>query len=453
MATQTPSTPESGIEAARSILGAALSGKDSGNPPASTTPVGESAPASTPAPTPSLTPPSEASPAAPPPITTTPSSLPAGLRDLIPTPPPPAPSPGTPSPTEAKPVPPSFTDPAAQRYLEMHGGNLEAALAKALKDNNRLGQIAKANPDLFKPGAPADPTQPLPPEVPALFTEESPSPQNPNQVPIPVGDVPPVNWEQITTEVDQRVMVDNVCKGLIETWTKNDQVIRESQTGIGQKEGRLQYLHSLLSDSNMELPELKKEELEDERRTLSFDLGLLKQDAMLRTMQNDRLDQQFRSRRSQLMDEVSTVHKGQAREQAAQAELKSLEASESNRIMTAWPGAITRVITAHQIPQDMASDFESYAKQVAQASLTNPDFIIEDVEVFLTSAAKSYVDRLDRYHRAQAARYGTAAAARAATPSPVAPVGTPAPPPTTTSLSPEDAMADASRYLRERLRG
>lgn len=448
MATQT-TTPEmeAGIESARSALAAALSGKPA--PAAASTPPVEPTPAPAPPPEPApATAPVTPAPAAP-----AISGLPAGLA---PTTPSPAPSQAAPPLVEAKPATPTFTDPAAARFLEMKGGNLEKALADAMAYNNRLSQMRDAHPEWFAPGAPGDPRQAstVPPSD-TPFTETPPPPgAAPPAAEPPVGQVPPLDWEQIAQVVDHQVLVDNVCKPLIETWTRNDEVIRAAEAKIQEGEHRLSYLQALLSDPKIQLPELDKETFEDERRTLSFDIGIARNDRIVRQMENRDLDNRFRARRAQIVDGVSSGYAAQAREQATQAEIKQIEDAEEQRVLAVWPGALARVVAANQIPVDMTGDFEGYAKQVAQASMNDPRFSLDDVEGFLGHVAKNYVERLDRYHRARAAQYGANAVARAASPAPTPPAGSPAPPPATpTNVSPEQAMEDAQRYLRERLRG
>ncbi len=446
MATQ-PNTPEieAGLDSARSALAAALAGKPAGSPPvaAGSTPPPEPVPAVVPAP---------ATPPAIPPVQPGISgTMPAGL---LPTPPSPAAPAGIPPAPGTQPVPPQFTDPAARRFLEMHQGNMEAALAKALRDNNRLAALARTNPDLFKPGAPADPSVPVVPEVAQLFVD--PATVAPGTTPVsPVAPEVPINWAQIAAETDKRATeVDEVCRGYTQRWIDNEREIKRAATEVQAKQSRLGYLDSLLKDSSVELPELRAEEFKDERRTLLSEVSTLRQDAMLRIMANDRLDQLFRERRSQIYDEVARGYRTAATEQAFTAELQQIEATEYQRISSSWPGAVARTVASTGIPQDLKPDFENYAKQMVNAALADPSFELADVDSFLTAVAKGYFERLDRYHRAQAAQYGQLAVSRAASPSPSVAPGTPAPVVTPPSmLTPEEAIEGANRYLRERLRG
>ena len=441
--TVTTSDMETGLTAARNALAAALSGKPAENPsaPAATPAVEPTAPA--PAAPAAPTPPPEATPASAAPF----STLPAGL---LPTTPSPAPSPSAPPAAEVKPVPPTFTDPAAARFLEMKGGDVQRALSDALRYNNRLAELQKTHPELFIPGAPGDPNLTVDPATAAPFAEPVPPP--PGATPPPVGEVPPLNWQEIATEADKRVLVD--CKPIIEEWSNNKRFIDEGQNRLDTEMApRIQYLDRLLKDERVaaSLPELEREELAEERRTLFLEASVLRSEISTRKLDNRSLDDQFKRYRAGVMDEISTTYVTKAREEKFNSDLQKAEQEETVRLSTAWPGAVSRVAAANLIPQDFVGDFDAYARQVAQASLNNPSFVITDVDQFLVGVAKTYLERLDRYHRAQAARYGQAAAARAASPAPVGPAGLPSPATAPSNPTPEEAMEEAGRHLRERL--
>jgi len=77
------------------------------------------------------------------------------------------------------PAPATTADPApddaeakARRFVEMHGGNTTAALAKALEDNNRIAALVKENEALKAGKAPADTTAGAAPAAPKPPTEE-----------------------------------------------------------------------------------------------------------------------------------------------------------------------------------------------------------------------------------------------------------------------------------------
>lgn len=82
----------------------------------------------------------------------------------------PAPAPATSA------APPDSAEEKARRFVEMHGGNTTAALAKALEDNNRLAALARENEELRagRGGAPgpAAPGAPAPAAEPEPLTEE-----------------------------------------------------------------------------------------------------------------------------------------------------------------------------------------------------------------------------------------------------------------------------------------
>lgn len=433
MATPLIPTPEAGIEAARAALTAAMS----------------PSPVSAPVPTPVPAPPVQAAPVSVPtaPVQgTEPSPSPIPTPSL-------APAPGQTVPPTAPAQPAlSLTDPNARHFLEMHGGNVEAALAAALRYNNRLASLAKASPDLFKPGAPADPSLSIPPEQSALFEDPAAT-----MVTTPVSAT--LDWEQITADVDSLVNGDATCQSLINAWRHNAEIIQSAAKQVEEKANRLSYLSGLLDDKSIDLSELKHEELSDERRHLAFDVNTIRQDAMLRAMTNRDIDTQFRDHRRAIFDSISTTHQARVQEQATQAELTNLETAEFQRLSQEWPVAIAASIQSagnpSGIPTDLRADFESYAKQVAQATrATDPSFVIGNVASFVTGIVPQYLQRLETYHRAQAAIYATSASTRAATPSPTPPPGTSAAPTLDPArMTPDEIMEGIALSLRERMRG
>ncbi len=342
----------------------------------------------------------------------------------------------------------------------MHGGNVEAALAKALRDNNRLAALARTHPEDFRPSGVADPN--APPVAPAetqLFVDSTypEAPRVPAEGELPgVAPAVPLNWAEITAEVDRIVTtVDQPCMGLARQWLTNDNVIKDAAKQITEKNQRLTYLTNLLSpNSGIEIPELKAEDLKDERRSLQSEIAGLKQDAMLRVLHNKELDREFIERRQRIHDSVAGHHQEAAQEQVFNAELTQIESAEYQRLSTAWPGALARTVASFGIPADLAQDFGNYAKQMANVALQDPDYELSDVDAFMSEVGRGYMGRLDRYHRAQAATYGHLAVTRAGTPSPTPPPGTPAPvAPSPPSMTPEQAIDEANRVLRQRIRG
>jgi hypothetical protein len=82
----------------------------------------------------------------------------------------------------------------------------------------------------------------------------------------------------------------------------------------------------------------------------------------------------------------------------------------------------------------------------------DPNLVIRDMYAFLAPVARNLVARLDRYHRVRSGQYAASAAVRAATPSPVTGPGTPAPVAAARFQTPEEAMAEATRYWKQQTR-
>lgn len=334
----------------------------------------------------------------------------------------------------------------------MHGGNVEAALAKALKDNNRLAALYRENPDAFQPGGPADPSQ-LPPAEIDLFQEPEPVPAELQNVQI--------DPAAVNEAVNQRVYQDPNATGLIQAYMGNKARLEgNQQTGepglvsqIQQLGGQINYESMKMNDPDMADDELRKGESESKLMRMQTQMGLLQQEHGRLLSENRDLDSQFRTYRSAIEQDVQAAFTEQAEEEAYSTYEQQVEADEERRVLTAWPGAIQKVVTELQLPPEQIEDFSNDAIRAYQAATADGETVIDDLGVFLSQVGQETIARLDRYHRVRAGQYATAAGARAATPSPpTGPPGTP-PPPEAQTPTPDEAMAAANHYLRQRMRG
>jgi hypothetical protein len=336
----------------------------------------------------------------------------------------------------------------------MHGGNVEAALAKALKDNNRLAALYRENPDAFQPGGPADPSQ-LPPDVDEveLFQEPEASPLE-----LPEVEIDP---SAVLDAVNQRVYSDPNATGLIQAYMTNkarlDGNPQSGEQGLNRQieelNQKVNYESMKMNDPDLASDDLQKGEIESRLMRMQTQLGLLQQERSRLQFENQNLDAQFRSYRGAIEQQVQQEFIERAEEEAYTTYEQQVEAAEERRIITEWPGAIQRVVQELKLPPEQIEDFSQDALRAYAATTADGETVVEDLNAFLRQVGEETVARLDRYHRLRAGQYAHGAATRAATPSP--PTGPPgaAPPPEAQSPSPEDAMAAATHYLRQRMRG
>lgn len=416
--------PAEGLEQARGALADALSGK----------------PASPAEPTPTPTP------AEPPPE-------PAAEPAAAPTEPAPAPAPepvpegGAPAPEPGE----QFTDPAARRYLEMHGGNVEAALAKALADNNRLGQIGRTHPEHFQEGAPGDPNQPLP-DDPSLFGE--PPPETPEDMP---GFVEPeLDPNVIQGEVNNRVQYDQQASGLMQEWTQRQVRLNGDQqtgvVGLSQEiqtlQSEVQYEEQKMRDPEFAPDDLRKADIEAKLGRLQMSLGLKQQEQFRLQTESANLDHQFRVRRSQLEEGVVGEYREYAEEQAVTQYEQQVEQEEFQSFNVQWPAALSRVIAENSIPPEQRADFVADAEREFYATMADEESTIDDAYAFLAPVGKQIKERLDRYHRIQAGQYAAGAHQRAAAPGAPPGAPTPAMPAVNQERTPEQGIEEATQMWR-----
>lgn len=337
----------------------------------------------------------------------------------------------------------------------MHGGNVEQALAKALRDNNRLAALYRENPEAFRAGAVADPS--LPPEVDAASLFVEPPPETPSFEP------PELDENAIRVAVNERVYQEPVTVDLINRYMSNKAQIEghpgNPATGIPPVQGlvpqiielqqRVQYESMKLNDSDFAPDDLRKGEIEQRLMRMQTQLGLLQQERSRLLFENQGLNQDFRSQRAQIEAAVRAAYEAQAGEEAQTAYESHLEESEYRTSLTEWPVAVQRAIQDAQIPPALAAQFSDDALTVWEAALAR-DQPVDDLRGFVGNYAKQWMARADEFHRFRAGQYGAAAAARAATPSPPTAPGSPAPP-AAPQATPEAAIDDARRYLKGRL--
>lgn len=410
-------TIESGLAAATAALGAAMSGTPA--PAETTAPPASTPPAPTPQPT--QVPATAAAPEPP---------VPAAAAPVAP----PAPVP---------PVTTELTDPAARRYLEMNGGNVEKALAKAIHDNNRLGALYKEHPEFFRPGAVADPTKP--PTLPEQLFEDPP-PATPTLAPVEL------DQNAIQVQVDQAVFKDPEATNLVRSYMANQQQLQTMAAERAQHEQRSAYINQLLSDNTL-LPsdDLRRGEYSNELARLEQKISIIESRESRLQMNNDRLSNQFDTRKQIISDYIVGDVRQRAEAEALTAHQQAVEQAEYRRVLTEWPIAIDRCVKEFNIAPEQVEDFKLNAKRLVDATLADPNRTIGDLYTFLAPEAKETIERLDRYHRARAAQYAAGAATRSATPSPATGPGTPVPP-SAPPVSPEDAMRQATLMYRQRIR-
>lgn len=390
--------------------------------------------------------PAPASPApeapAPAPVETAPASSPAAPAAA------PAPAaPVTPAPA-AEPVPSPASpvaDPAAQRYLEMHGGNVEAALKAALTYNNRLAALAKASPELFQSGAPGDPSRPIP---------ESAQPfVDPASIPAPL---PPIQAEpdqrEVEREVDGYVQSDATATNLIRQFTTNAQVLEQRIVPEIQKlSSEVAYLERRLQDPEIKDDDLARGQIRDTIRTTKLDLTIARSEAQNLRDAQAQLDANFRQYRNQIAQQVYARHQSARAEQAEAQQYQSLESQSFQELTSSWSAAIQRVAATHALPADALADFKADAKTAALAALANPEFVLDPatLDAFLAPHAKRTMERLDRYHRTRSAEYAHLAEQRAATPAPASGPAPAAAPSTTGTVDLESVMQSAAQHWRQ----
>ena len=337
----------------------------------------------------------------------------------------------------------------------MHGGNVEAALAKALADNNRLGQLGRAHPDLFQEGAPGDPRQPLP-DDPSLFDELPPvtPPDLPGFV------EPELDPSVIQGEVNSRVKQDQQARSLIDAWNQNEvRLVGDPQRGvvglnqeITELEQQVQYEALKLKDPEFAPDDLRKADIETRLSRLQMSLGLKQQEQFRLQTASENLDFQFRQRRYQLEQGVMGEYSEYAQEQALTQYEQQVEVDEEQKFSIEWPAALRRVIQENNIPAEQQADFVKDAKREFYAAMADEESHIEDAYGFLAPVGKQIAERLDRYHRIQSGQYAQQAHQRAAAPG--APPGALTPTtPSAQERTPEEGIAEAAALWKQATQG
>lgn len=334
----------------------------------------------------------------------------------------------------------------------MHGGDLNAALAKALRDNNRLGQFARENPDAFQPGGVADPSQ-LPPDDSTLFQEPDVLPPELTQV--------EVDHAQVQNAVNQAIYNNPQARGLMDAFMANkvqiEGNIQTGEPGLNQKIGELgqqiEYESRKIQDPAFSEDELARGEGEQKVLRMRTEMGLLQQDKSRMLSENQDWDNQFKNYRASLEAQVLDEFTVQAEDQAYTTYEQQVEDDEERSVLSQWPAAMQRVIQEQNIPPEQIADFSNDAVQAYRAALNDEETVIDDLNAFLSQFGRDQAGRLDRYHRIRAGQYGAQAAARALAPAPeTRPPGAP-PPPEAQMPSPDEAMSNARHYLRQRMSG
>lgn len=412
-------TMESGMSEATSALGAALSGNPAPVPAA-------------PSPEPQPLAPEPAPEPVPAPLAAEPPPVEPGGEP----PTPPAPVPSAPEP----PVPGAATldlsDPAARRFLEMHGGDPNKALASALGYNNRLAAAYRENPERFQAGGDLDPNREIEFDEPVLFEDPPP-------------DAPSLDYEvdpgAIQAAVNAAVHQDANSTSLITTFMQNRQQLEGLQTQANQHTSEIQYLERRLQDPEIVDDDLRRPDIENQIERLQTKLDRVETQGDRLMSANERLNGQFISRRDQIAAHIEGEMTQQAEEETLTAYEHSVEQQEYQKALVEWPSALERCIRENNIPPEQVEDFKADAQRAFKAEMSDPNAVIDDMYAFLSPVAKDMVARLDRYHRVRAGQYATAAGQRAATPSPRTGGATPGPP--TAQDGDLDSIMDETRHI------
>lgn len=373
-------TPDAALGAVQSTaanaLASALAGGDSPAP----------APASSPTPDPAPAPPAQAAP----PTEATPPAAPPQV--------PPAAAPAAPTTIDT-----NGLSPDAQRFLQMQGGDVNQALAKAMEYNNRLAALARG--EAPAPGAP--PAAPAAPPAPA-----TPAPAPTVAAPQAPPAAAPVDPKAIQAEVDRLLGADQEAVRLATEFANDVQRVQEIDAQQPNLDGEIAYLTRRLQDGDVKEDEAAGSIIKEQIRDLK-ELRAERRDTVRHAQD---LDVRYNGRASAYEQRINT------REQAArtQAESDAKVERHAEALSVAWLPGVQRAITDNKIPAALAPKFEVLARRAALANL-ELGFAVEDVPAFLDKEAKDFLEVVDLGHRERAAELGDKVRDRANQPGPTGP--------------------------------
>lgn len=372
-------TPDAALASVQSTAANALAtalGSDSSDSP----------PASSPTPDPASAPPAQAAPSTEAPPPAAPSQAP------------PATAPAAPTTIDT-----SGLSPEAQRFLQMQGGDINQALAKALEYNNRLAAVARGE-------APAPGTPPAAPATPpAAGTTPAPAPTAAApQVPPAAA---PVDPKAIQAEVDRFLGADQEAVRLATEFAADVQRVQEIDAQVPNLDGEIQYLTRRLQDEDVKGDEVAEGNIREKVRDLK-ELRAERRD-VVRHAQD--LDGKYNGRAAQYEQRIN----GRYEAERAKADSDAKVNSHAEALSVAWQPAVQRAITTNKIPASLAPKFEVLARRAALANL-ELGFAVEEVDSFLDKEAKDFLEVGDAYHREKAAELGDKTRDRAMQPGPPA---------------------------------
>jgi len=317
------------------------------------------------------------------------------------------------------------TDPAARRFIEMHGGNPSdpatwtKVLAKAMEYNNRLAELSREQ-------------------------ETTPVPQV------------EVDAQQIEGYVERLVTRDAECIQLSKTALAANEKINQLRNP--QAQDSIPYLERQLEIAKLrlEIPEIKNdsflaEELKSFVRMTQLDIRDKK--AEIRELQAEGRDafEAFKVRKNDFeagITERLRQKLGAEREQAQyNADYEQARTESPELFQTAFDKAVKR----HNVDDISRTDAREWLK--AQAYLHTATSDIEDWEAFVDERMPKFLDMVDRNHRAKSAQHAKAAHERAAQPGPALTPATPAVAQPTKPVTMQDLESGGLSRLRAMFRG
>lgn len=318
----------------------------------------------------------------------------------------------------------STLTPEAKRFLDMHGGDPNKALAKALADNNRLAELHRSGQPTVPAAAPAAPVQATPPVAPVA------PPTVAAQAPPPV-ELPPVVIDpaELQPIVKQAVARDQVCLQLDQTYTSNLTRLNAIQSEAQTHNTDIQKATWELTLPHVQGDPMAQADIQVRIRESRSNLLLLQQEKFVIETENARTATQWQARRDQY-ERQAYANLSEQRESERQTQYHAAQTTQAEQALEAeWPLAINASMQTHGIPAEELADFKEHCRMYAIGHLDLGMLDRVEVREFINERAVAYAASIVRHHRLEAAKYGQMATTRAAinsTPGPVA-VATEAP--------------------------
>jgi hypothetical protein len=367
----------------------------------------------------------------------------------------------------------------------MHGGDPNRALSKAISDNNRLSAFYKAHPELFAPGGPLDPKAPptVDPAAATLFVDPSSSgtsPTSPDPAAIPptppegaaaedldedvdgagaepVSAAPQVDidWNKVKTEVNSAVEADETCTALVRSFMEKSTEHQSAISRVSELSATIQRQQAILDDKTLDLTEPDRADRAQSIREARSELLALRHERLLLEQEMRDLDSQFRGRKRGIHETIAQREYETLQQQAQEKENAGNVKKAFQELSTNWEPTLIRTAQTAGIDPRMLPSFRKEVKREAiYRQHSDATWYIKNLDAFMMEVARSFLSDLDNAHRVQSAHYAGLAVARATSPTPALPPGTPTPPPPAppATLSPEAATESLSETLASRFR-